>query len=134
VSPGCRGPQLRSFWRRRVWNTDWFILPEKPKLENVRRVNTAVRVPVHHRLLFEALVQIDLGWLTAGARCCRPRVVLVCLQERFYVLRGLCFLVVLENEDRGANLCMPRTCMSGSKLLACMASLYIRACSLIWLA
>ena len=54
-------------------------LAGETQAENVRRVNTAVQVPVRHRLLFEALVQIDLGWLTAGARCCQRRVVLVCL-------------------------------------------------------
>ena len=49
-------------------------------------------------------------------------------------IHGLCLLVVLENEDRVANLCVPRTCISESKLLACMSSLRMRACSLIWLA
>ena len=38
-------------------------LAGETQAENVRRVNTAVQVPVRHRLLFEALVQIDLGWL-----------------------------------------------------------------------
>ena len=43
-------------------NTDWFISPGSPS-GGRRRVDTAVPAPVHHRLLLEVVIRINLARL-----------------------------------------------------------------------